>query len=69
MYELIVLGFIPGTQMQISFGVWLVLTTILVAAMLFWKTHRLDVFHTWFIAWRIAHTIRRQKFSAASYNF
>jgi hypothetical protein len=40
MYELIILGLIPGTQMQITFTSWLILAACIVSVTLIWNIYR-----------------------------
>jgi DMSO reductase anchor subunit len=49
MSELIVLGLIPGTQIQITFILWVLLTAGLLASMLEWLGHRRRAFRSWLI--------------------
>jgi len=49
-YELIVLGLIPGTHLQISFSFWITLLSILgsiCGILLSYRTHR---FRAWYIS-------------------
>jgi glucan phosphoethanolaminetransferase (alkaline phosphatase superfamily) len=48
--ELIVLGLIPGTKIQITFVLWIVLTIVLAVALLAWLGHRRSAFRNWFIS-------------------
>jgi hypothetical protein len=49
MSELIVLGLIPGTQMQITFVLWIILTIALGVGLLVWLAHRRHAFRNWVI--------------------
>lgn len=44
MSELIVLGLIPGTHIQITFALWAVGISILSAFCLLWAAHRTHIF-------------------------
>lgn len=69
MYELIFLGLVPGTQLQISFHAWMAAIAILLAAVSFWRVRRRRLFRSWLRAWRIAHIIRRSCATLVPYNF
>ncbi|HEU4914643.1 MAG TPA: hypothetical protein VFT16_04565 [Candidatus Saccharimonadales bacterium] len=49
MSDFIVLGLVPGTHLQITFILWIVLVLFLGAGMLVWIGHRLHVFSGWII--------------------
>jgi hypothetical protein len=49
MYELIVLGLIPGTQIQITFLLWLGATIVLAGTYAGWHGHRTRAFRNWII--------------------
>jgi hypothetical protein len=49
MSEFIVLGLIPGTQLQITFILWLLVVIALIVASLVWLGHRTHVFRNWLI--------------------
>lgn len=49
MSEFIVLGQIPGTQIQITFVFWVVLMLALSALSLIWIGHRVHAFRNWLI--------------------
>jgi hypothetical protein len=69
MYELIFLGLIPGTQLQISFHAWVAATVALLAAVSFWQVRRWRLFRSWLRAWRVAHAIRRSCATLTPYSF
>jgi hypothetical protein len=60
MHELIVLGLVPGTHIQITFFLWIVLVVSVVAGVLIWAGHRTHLFRNWIIAITFAVLIRRQ---------
>lgn len=39
MYSIVVLGLVPGTNIQISFQAWLVMTAIIVGALIYKLEH------------------------------
>jgi hypothetical protein len=47
--ELIVLGLIPGTQLQITFELWLTLLATIAAAISLWRTYRAQIVQRWVI--------------------
>ncbi|MEK7153612.1 MAG: hypothetical protein AAB834_06690 [Patescibacteria group bacterium] len=49
MFELIVLGQVPGTQLQITFVFWLSLVVGLLVSGLVWVEHRTHAFRNWII--------------------
>jgi hypothetical protein len=49
MYEFIVLGLIPGTQIQITFFLWMLVVVILGSVALGWIGHRTHAFRDWLI--------------------
>lgn len=57
--EFIVLGLIPGTQIQITFTIWLVLSTSLVTAVSFWRSYRSEVLQRLIITGEIMALTRR----------
>ena len=50
MSELIVLGLIPGTQIQITFILWITVTLLLGIGAIVWIGHRTHVFRNWLIS-------------------
>jgi hypothetical protein len=60
MSELIVLGLIPGTQIQITFILWALLMVGLVVACLVWLGHRTHAFRDWIITVRLLLLTRQQ---------
>ena len=60
MSEFIVLGLIPGTQMQITFLVWLVVAVGLAAYIVGCIGYRTQVFQAWLIATSIIAQVQRQ---------
>jgi len=53
MSELIVLGLIPGTHLQITFIFWIALVILVAVLSLVWLAHRLHVFRNWLITVRL----------------
>jgi hypothetical protein len=49
MSELIVLGLIPGTQIQITFILWAIAVLLLGTGALIWLGHRTHLFRNWLI--------------------
>ena len=49
MSEFIVLGLVPGTQLQITFILWLLVVIGLGVASLLWIGHRTNAFRIWII--------------------
>jgi len=49
MSEIIVLGIIPGTGLQISFVLWLIIVIGLGVGSLVWLAHRRRIFRNWVI--------------------
>lgn len=41
--EFIVLGLIPGTQLQITFDTWLVILTSLIGGVALWRSYRTEL--------------------------
>lgn len=60
MSELIVLGLIPGTHLQITFFLWILLIAILSVGSLIWLGHRLHIFRNWVITAYFLLLTRRQ---------
>jgi len=61
MQNFIVLGYIPGTQIQINFVGWLVIVSIFcVLTLVVFKLHTLI---NWFIARQLLHYIKHQPLS------
>lgn len=50
MSELIVLGLVPGTHIQITFMLWLVASSILAIGGLVWLVRRGNLLRDWIIA-------------------
>lgn len=59
MSDLIVLGLIPGTQLQITFILWIFLVSSLSIGMLVWIGHRLHIFRNWIITVSLLILTRR----------
>ena len=59
MSEFIVLGLIPGTQLQITFHFWIVLVLLCTALALVWLGHRAHVFRDWIITLSFVVLTRR----------
>lgn len=47
--QMIVLGLVPGTQIQITFGFWLIALVVSALGYLFLKTYRKRVLQRWVI--------------------
>ncbi len=60
----IVLGLVPGTQLQITFLAWLILSAGLLFAVVVWIIHRLHLVRNWLIAIITSAAIRRRHLSA-----
>ncbi|HEY5668058.1 MAG TPA: hypothetical protein VIR03_02720 [Candidatus Saccharimonadales bacterium] len=60
MSELIVLGLIPGTHVQITFLLWIIAVSIALFAMLAWAMHRMHIFRDWIITVAFLLLTRRQ---------
>lgn len=60
MSELIVLGLIPGTQLQITFLLWMVLVIAVLVGAVAWLCHRARIFRNWLIAAYVLLLTRRQ---------
>lgn len=60
MSELIVLGLIPGTHVQITFLLWIVAVSVTLFAILVWVMHRMHVFRDWIITVAFLLLTRRQ---------
>ncbi len=61
MQNFIVLGYVPGTQIQINFYSWL-LCFVVFAAILIWLFGR-KIIQQWLLGWRVAHIINATAFS------
>jgi hypothetical protein len=61
MYSLIVLGLIPGTQIQITFYMWVIAATVLLAVLTSLYVARKHIIGYVLMAWRIRWTIRHQQ--------
>lgn len=62
MSEFIVLGLIPGTQVQISFVVWMLLASITIGIYVARINARTRVVQAWLVATSIAVEIQRRQF-------
>lgn len=60
MSEFIVLGLVPGTQIQITFILWILCMAGLMCAILIWVGHRTHAFRTWLISVSILMLTRNQ---------
>lgn len=49
MSEFIVLGLIPGTQLQITFILWLLVVLVLGTGVMLWVARRAHLFRNWLI--------------------
>jgi hypothetical protein len=61
MSDFIVLGLIPGTQLQITFVLWIFLVASLSIGVLVWLGHRLHIFREWIITITLLLLTRRLK--------
>jgi hypothetical protein len=59
MYSLIVLGLIPGTQIEISFATWLIVMAAVILVMIWLIIRPKHYILFLFTAWRLNATIRR----------
>lgn len=59
MSDLIVLGLIPGTQLQITFILWIILVSSLSIGSLIWLGHQLHIFRNWIITVSLLILTRR----------
>lgn len=60
MSEFIVLGLIPGTQMQITFVAWMIIAAALAVGIVVRSGYRARLFQAWVIASSISRETRRQ---------
>lgn len=63
MSEFIVLGLIPGTQIQITFLLWVIFVITLGVATLVWLAHRARLMSTWIVTLSL-FALTRRKFQA-----
>jgi hypothetical protein len=61
MQNLIVLGLVPGTHIQITFGLWMLCAVILGTLLGIFIMHRLHVMRSWVVAGVLAVTNRRSR--------
>jgi hypothetical protein len=61
MYSLIVLGLIPGTQIQINFAMWLIAAAVVVGLMITLYIRRKHFIAFLLLAMRLRITLRRQQ--------
>ena len=61
MSEFIVLGLIPGTQLQITFVLWALLSTAVFVCGLVWIDHKTHAFRNWVVAANVFILIRSQE--------
>ncbi|MFA5003738.1 MAG: hypothetical protein WC498_00450 [Candidatus Saccharimonadales bacterium] len=62
MKELIVLGLVPGTNIQISFLGWIIIFSTSFFVVVAFK--RRFTVRSWILAWYVAHLIRRYRLAA-----
>lgn len=62
MSDLIVLGLIPGTQIQITFVAWTIIASILIAYYVTRGLNRTQTFRGWLIASTIMIAVQRRQF-------
>lgn len=60
MSEFIVLGLIPGTQIQITFLLWIIFVSLLSGIVLVWCIHRARLVSTWVITLSLFVLTRRK---------
>jgi len=60
MSEFIVLGFIPGTQIQITFALWIVVVSGLLVAALGHLVHRTHLLRNWIVTIHIVILTRQR---------
>ena len=60
MYNVIVLGLVPGTNIQITFGMWLAGGMIAALVLVLSSVHRSHLIRNWRIAHSFSRTIHRQ---------
>jgi len=60
MSEFIVLGLIPGTQMQITFALWLIIAFGIIGYFIGRAGYRAQLFQAWLIATAISINVQRQ---------
>ena len=59
MQNFIVLGYVPGTHIQITFGGWLMVSAaVILLAMLFYIRHS---FKAWVLSWYVDYLIRHRQ--------
>ena len=58
MYELIVLGLIPGTQMRITFTAWLTIASLIISIIIVRKVYRSQAIRETIVAYSFYHTVR-----------
>jgi len=63
MSEFIVLGLIPGTHIQITFVLWMLLTVGFGVGFIVWAVHRAHIVRDWFIGFRLL-MLTRQRISS-----
>jgi hypothetical protein len=66
MYELIVLGLVPGTQIQINFEMWLRIAGVCAILFAWWRIHRVHLIRNTFITGYLAVETRRKMASLES---
>jgi hypothetical protein len=62
MSELIVLGLIPGTQVQITFFLWILLVVTAFSCGIIWVGHRTHIFRDWIIAFALLKATQRPRY-------
>lgn len=61
MYELIFLGLIPGTHIQITFGLWLIVASSILLLTLAFQLKRIHFFRNWTIALSLLFAVRQTR--------
>jgi len=59
MYDIIVLGLIPGTQIQITFFVWLFVAASALIVITGWRAHRARLATIWLVTLSLLLVTRR----------
>lgn len=62
MSDFIVLGLVPGTQMQITFFAWLIAACSITTYIVLRASYRTQTFRAWLIASTIMVTVQRRQF-------
>jgi len=60
-YNFIVLGYVPGTHIQITFALWLRIAEVLAVLVILYSIHHAHLIRNWLIAKSFERAIRRQQ--------